>query len=161
MSKQSNEMYAPASPFSRPIPAGSHALSGMYRQVGLETSVSGSSPHNLVRMLLDGFFDALAQAKGALKDGDIAKKGSALNRAVRIVEEGLKASLDLSNGGELAGNLHAVYGYVALRLTHANLKNDLQAIDECVNLMTPIREAWLAIRSDVANQQATSKEVMA
>lgn len=161
MPKPRSEMYAPASPFSRPIPAaGSRALSGVYRQVGVETSVSGATPYELVKLLLDGYFDAIAQAKGALQGGDIALKGRALTRAIRIVEEGLKASLDTSMGGEMAQNLSLLYSYIGVRLTHANLKNDVAAIDECAQLMTPIRDAWQGIASQ-ANTAPIHKEVVA
>lgn len=154
-------MYAPASPFSRPIPsAGSRSLSGVYRQVGVETSVSGATPHELVKLLLNGYFDALAEAKGALAAGSIEIKGRALSRAIRIVEEGLKCSLDTTMGGEVAQNLNMLYSYISLRLTHANLKNDVAAIDECVQLMTPIREAWQGIASQ-ANTAQIHKEVVA
>lgn len=159
MPKPRSEMYAPASPFSRPIPAGAR-LSGVYRQVGIETSVSGATPYDLVKLLLNGYFDALVEAKSAMASGDIALKGRALGRATRIVEEGLKASLDTSMGGEVAQNLHMLYGYISVRLTHANLKNDAAAIDECVQLMTPIREAWQGIASQ-ASTAPIHKEVVA
>ena len=35
-------------------------MTGMYRQVGVETSVNTASPHQLIKLLLDGFFEALA-----------------------------------------------------------------------------------------------------
>ena len=35
--------------------------------------------------------------------------------------------------------------YVTRRLTHANLHNDMQALDECARLMQPLREAWASI----------------
>lgn len=161
MPKQSTEMYAPASPFSRPIPAGSRALSGMYRQVGVETSVSGATPYDLVKLLLNGYFDALAEARGAMRDKDIALKGRALSRAIRIVEEGLKASLNTSAGGELASNLNDLYAYLSVRLTHANLKNDEAALDECAQLLTPIRDAWIAIGPQAAAPDGLNKEVLA
>jgi flagellar protein FliS len=34
---------------------------------------------------------------------------------------------------------------VSLRLTQANLNNDVAALDECVKLLEPVRSAWLAI----------------
>jgi len=138
-------MYAPASPFSRPIPAGNRSMSGLYRQVGVETSISGASPHQLVKLLLDGFFDALAEGRGGMRNKDLGAKAQALSRAVRIVDEGLKASLDLTAGGEIAQNLHSLYSYVSLRLTQANLRNDEAILDECQQLMEPIREAWINI----------------
>ena len=68
--------------------------------------------------------DALAQARGALRSGQVEVKSRALGRAARIVDEGLRAALDLRDGGALAADLHALYGYLTMRLTPANLRND-------------------------------------
>jgi flagellar protein FliS len=158
---QSTQMYAPASPFSRPIPAGAQALSGMYRQVGLETSVTGASSHHLVTLLYDGFLDALTEARGAMLAKDVAAKGAAISRAIRIVDEGLKACLDVNAGGELALNLRDLYTYISLRLTQANLKNDSAALDECTQLIQTIREAWVAIKPSQAEAVRGGMEVRA
>ena len=95
-------------------------------------------------MLFDGFNAAVGEARIALAEGQIEAKCKALMRALRIVDEGLKAPLDAS-GGALTANLSSLYGYVSLRLTQANLNNDVAALDECVKLMEPVRSAWLAI----------------
>ena len=47
-------------------------------------------------MLFDGFADAIAQARAALQRREIEAKCKAISRAVRIVDEGLKASLDVA-----------------------------------------------------------------
>jgi flagellar protein FliS len=125
------------------------SLANAYRQVGTETGVSGASPHKLIQMLFDGFQEAVAQARGALRSRVIEAKGRAISRALRIVDEGLHAGLNMSAGGELAADLDALYTYVALRLTHANLHNDEAALDECVRLIEPIRSAWAAIGPEV------------
>ncbi|HSC62190.1 MAG TPA: flagellar export chaperone FliS [Caldimonas sp.] len=116
-----------------------------YRRVGVETGVDAATPHQLVAMLFDGFADAVAQARAALQRRDIEAKCKAITRAVRIVDEGLKASLDVRAGGKLGEDLLALYGYIALRLTHANLHNDDAALDECQSLLQPVRSAWAAI----------------
>lgn len=126
----------------------SKACAGAYRQVGVVTGVGKASPHQLVLMLFDGFDEALAQALGALRDGPVETKCRAIGRAARIVDEGLKASLDLQRGGRLAANLHELYAYVSLRLLQANLQNDAAALDECRLLMQPVREAWASIDPD-------------
>jgi flagellar protein FliS len=133
-------MFAPA-----PSSPRATASAGAYRTVGVETGVAGASAHQLVTMLFDGYNDAIAQARSALAARNVEAKCKAISRAVRIVDEGLKASLDPA-GGELSANLGALYGYVALRLTEANLKNDLAALEECSQLMAPVRSAWVAIR---------------
>ena len=116
----------------------------LYAKVGLETDVQAASPHRLVAMLFDGVFDAMAQATQAIQAGNIELKGRSLTRAVRILDEGLRAGLDLS-AGQLATDLRELYGYVCMRLTHANLHSDLAAIDECQRLLGPVREAWAGI----------------
>lgn len=119
--------------------------SNLYQQVGLETQLSGATPHALVAMLFDGWMEAVAQARGAIRNRDLVQKGQAIGRAVRIIDEGLRAGLDLRAGGTLARDLHDLYGYLTMRLTVANLRNDEAALDECQRLMRPLQEAWAAI----------------
>ena len=127
----------------------SRQLASTYARVGVETSVATASPHKLVTLLFDGFADALVLARAGLRDGNIEQKCLALNRATRIIDEGLKAGLNLREGGPLADNLQALYSYVSMRLVYANLHNDLAALEECQRLIEPLREAWAAIRPQV------------
>ena len=120
-------------------------FAGAYQQVGVQTMVSNASPHQLVTMLFDGFFAAIARGRGAMRSGDVRTKGEALVHAVRIIDEGLKAGLNLNAGGKLANDLSDLYAYICLRLTQANLRNDEAALDECLALMGPLRDAWNAI----------------
>ena len=126
------------------------SMSGMYHKVQTDTGVETASPHRLVAMLFEGFFDACSQARGHSKSGNVEQKCRSLGRAARIVDEGLKAPLDLQGGGELAKDLRDLYAYVTVRLTHANLRNDEAAIDECQQLLRPIQSAWNQIGAQVA-----------
>ena len=122
-----------------------HSVSGMYQKMQIDTGVQAASRHRLVGMLFEGLLDACAQARGHLEAGQIEAKCKALQRAARIVDEGLKARLDLQGGGKLAMDLRDLYAYVGVRLTHANLHNDAAAIDECQRLVRPIQQAWNSI----------------
>ena len=133
-----------SAPNAQPIPR-SQQFAGAYRQVGVQTMVASASPHGLVSLLFDGFMAAVHRAKGALRKQDVETKGLAIGQAVRIVDEGLKSALDLKDGGKLATDLSDLYSYVCMRLTQANLRNDEAALDECVALLTPLRDAWAAI----------------
>jgi flagellar protein FliS len=123
----------------------SQRQAGVYQQVHVSSGVMGASPHGLIGMLFDGLLGALAEARGAIRSRNVAAKGKAIGRAVRIVDEGLSAALDLEQGGALAADLRALYSYVALRLTQANLHNDEAALEECVRLIEPLRSGWAAI----------------
>jgi flagellar secretion chaperone FliS len=135
--------HAQVSPFGRPM-----AQAQAYRITGVETGVAVASPHRLIAMLFDGFVDAVASARGAIRSGNLEGKCRAIGRAVRIVDEGLKSSLDVK-GGELATDLRALYEYITMRLTQANLRSDEGPLDECLRLIQPLREAWDSIAAQV------------
>jgi flagellar protein FliS len=116
-----------------------------YAKVGLETGVAAASPHKLIIMLYDGAMVALLGAINNMKSNNVAAKGAAISKAITIIDNGLRASLDKSAGGEIAANLDALYDYMSRRLLHANIKNDLAAIEEVHGLMSDLREAWVAI----------------
>lgn len=126
-------------------PRAMHTLANAYQQIGLETATAGATPHKLIALLFDGFQDAVARARGAMQARQIEAKGRAIGHAARIVEEGLKAGLNLKDGGKIAADLDALYAYIGMRLTYANLHNDEAALDECARLIEPVRSAWAEI----------------
>ncbi len=75
---------------------------------------------------------------------------------IDIILNGLRASLNLEEGGNLAQNLYALYDYMARRLLHANLNNDSAALDEVLNLLSEIHGAWVSIGDEVAAESRAS-----
>jgi flagellar secretion chaperone FliS len=128
----------------------SQRQAGAYKQVGTTTGVGAASPHGLITMLFDALIGAIAEARGAMRSGNVAVKGKAISRALLILDEGLSAALNLKEGGALASDLSALYGYISLRLTHANLRSDEAALDECTGLIEPVRSGWAGIASQMA-----------
>lgn len=133
-------------------PIGSRSASA-YKAVGVETSVGRASPHDLVTMLFDGLLTALGSARSAMERGDIKSKCKQIMIAVRILEEGLKSSLNLQQGGTLAVTLDDLYGYCVLRLTQANARNDAAALAEVIALVEPVASGWKEIGAVAAEPQ--------
>ena len=131
-----------------------------YANVGLETGIASASPHKLIIMLYDGALASLLSAKANLAAGNIAVKGTAISKAITIIDNGLRASLDKEAGGEIAANLDALYDYMSRRLLHANIRNDVPAIDEVHRLLADLREAWVAIGDKVEQAAATAASAM-
>lgn len=100
-----------------------------------------ADPHKLVAMLLDGAVERLSQARGAIERGLTAHKGERIGKAISIIE-GLRATLDMEQGGDIASNLGALYQYMQQRLLTANLHNDTAAIDEVLRLLREIKSGW-------------------
>jgi flagellar protein FliS len=113
-----------------------------YGNSGLEYKVDTATPHQLICLLFDGAAKALLIAKVAMADKRIAEKGQSISKAISIIEEGLRISLDKSVGGELAENLDAIYEYMSRRLLEANLYNDQSILDEVYNLLLQLKNAW-------------------
>lgn len=126
-----------------------------YANVGLESSITTADPHQLILMLYQGAILSIATAKQHMLRKEIAAKGAAISKAISIIDEGLKGSLNMDVGGELAQNLAGLYDYMSQRLLLANLKNDPAALDEVSRLLGELKSAWEAIRP-AARQQASS-----
>jgi flagellar protein FliS len=106
--------------------------------------VEAASPHRLIELMMEGALDRIAQAQGALQRGEVASKGENVSKAINLIE-GLRASLDHSHNAPIAGNLDALYEYMARRLLEANLRNDVAVFAEVAGLLRGIYEAWHAI----------------
>lgn len=120
-----------------------------YSQVGVETSIAGASPHKLISMLFDGAILAITHARAYMRQDNIAAKGESISKAIAIIDDGLKISLDEEAGGELAKNLKALYEYMSHRLLMSNIRNDVEGLDEVARLLGELKEAW-----DKIGQQA-------
>lgn len=115
-----------------------------YSSVKVHSGVEEASPHRLIQMLFEGALERIAQAKGAMLQNQIARKGEFIGKAVNIVG-GLQGSLNDKEGGNLAANLDGVYDYVIRRLTQANFENNPDYLDECSRLLHEIKAGWDAI----------------
>lgn len=115
-----------------------------YQKISAQAQTSEASPHRLVQMLMEGGLDRVAQAKGALERRDIAGKGIAIGKAIGIVG-GLREGLDRDNMTPELERLDSLYVYIGRRLSDANLKNDIAALDEVSDLLTTVKEGWDAV----------------
>ncbi|MEP7205424.1 MAG: flagellar export chaperone FliS [Casimicrobiaceae bacterium] len=132
-----------------------------YAQIGLETGVAAGSPHRLILMLYDGAMKCITNAAAHLAAGRIAAKGSAVSKAIAIIDEGLKGNLDLSQGGHIATQLGELYDYMSRRLLSANLRNDPAGFSEVQALLAELREAWAGIETPAHLQRAPNAAVHA
>jgi flagellar secretion chaperone FliS len=134
--------------------------SAIYQDTSARGSVEGADRHQLTGMLYDGVIDRISQARGAMRRGDVPAKGTHFGRAQAILGE-LRGSLDHKAGGKLAVRLDALYDYVSRRLLQAQLNNDERALDEALNLLTPIRDAWRQIRDTFLASQGNAASAAA
>lgn len=126
--------------------AAMHNPRAAYAKAGIETGVETADPHKLILMLFEGALLAVASASLHMQRNagaeDLARKGEAISKAINIITNGLKASLDLTAGGDLAGRLAALYDYMSARLLYANLHDQPAVLDEVSHLLAELKGAW-------------------
>ena len=122
-----------------------HNPKAAYHKVGIVTGIDSADPHKLVLMLFEGAMLAVSGASLHMQRNEIAKKGESVSKAINIIANGLKASLDTQAGGELAERLAALYDYMCARLLHANLNNQPAVRDEVSHLLAELKGAWAQI----------------
>ncbi|MDH5395109.1 MAG: flagellar export chaperone FliS [Gammaproteobacteria bacterium] len=128
-----------------------HKAVQQYNRVGVSSSVEAASPHRLIEMLMNGALEKIAFAKGFMERGNISEKGGHISWAISIVD-GLRASLDLKAGGEIAQSLDDLYDYMTRRLARANIENNPDILDEVASLMSSVKSAWEQIPQHIEGQ---------
>jgi flagellar protein FliS len=126
---------------------------GQYQSVGNYAAVSAADKLRLVQLMMQGAQDRIARAKGHLMRGEISGKGEQIGRAIQLID-GLRASLDRTEGADIAANLDRLYDYMMRRLLQANLQDDAAGLDEVSSLLGEVKGAW----EDVVRQ---SQDVLA
>lgn len=127
----------------------SNSPASAYAKVGIETAVLNNNPHELILLLFQGARAAIVEAREHINNKNVAGKGSRISKAIDIIQNGLRASLDLKAGGELAERLSALYEYMCRRLIQANIQNNVDIIDEVLRLLDEIGGAW----AEIGNRQ--------
>jgi flagellar protein FliS len=117
-----------------------------YGQMAVNTRATTADPHGLIELLFDAIDEQLAAALGALDAGDAERRAKAVNKAVLLLQEGLRGGLDLEKGGELAQRLDALYEYCAARLAEAHAKRDRQGLEEVRQHLRTVADGWKQIR---------------
>src|SRR3569832_1146925 len=115
-----------------------------YNQVRTHAQIEGASPHRLIQMLMEGALDKIRIAKGFMERRKIPEKVQHINWALSILD-GLRYSLDMEKGVDIAQNLDSLYDYMQRRLVVANMDNDPAILDEVVGLLIEIKSAWDAL----------------
>ena len=126
----------------------SPAAARSYQQIGITSEVEAATPHRLIQLMMERVLTKIAMARSHMEREAIAEKGAHISSAIGIIS-GLQASLNHEPGGQVAENFDALYDYMMIRLTEANLRNDPGLLDEVAGLMSELKEAWDAIADEV------------
>lgn len=122
----------------------------------MESEIATSSPNETVLKLYDGSINFLKSALIKMDEEDgMPGKAKLVEKTVNIVDY-LQSCLDKEKGGVIAKNLDALYDYMMVSLTEANIKNDKPKIKEIMGLLQELREGWSGImKKPTTNNEST------
>ena len=106
----------------------------------------GDRTDGLILLGLEGIVEYMRRIRMAIERRDAAAKKSAMERAQQIVQH-LLVNLDEDLPTEQLLRLDSLYRYLLLKLAHANLFNEAQAILACRPIVDDLRGLWMVILS--------------
>ncbi|MBF0101636.1 MAG: flagellar export chaperone FliS [Desulfobacterales bacterium] len=95
----------------------------------------------ILLLLLNGAQKFLNFARRGIKENKPNIRGENISKIIAIFTE-LDCALDKKIGGEMADNLSDLYRYMVMRLTEANVKNDISKVDEVEKLLKELKEGF-------------------
>ncbi len=122
---------------------------GHYSTVNAYGAAEADNGLELILSMMRGAHDRIATARGHMERREKQHKGEQLGKAIALID-GLRASLNIEAGGEIAGNLDALYDYMNRRLVEANALDDPAVLDEVSALLAEIRDAWEQVMAQTA-----------
>lgn len=128
-----------------------------YKKTNLEAELSVADPHRVIQMMYEGLIERLSQAKGAIMRHDYEYKADRISKAVGIIN-GLQSALDNRSNPELGQRMFALYDYMKELLNKASVSLDTAPIDEVINLILPIKQAWDQIPQDI--KEKTNQQIL-
>ena len=129
-------------------------MAGYAQNQYLKTQVTTVDGVKLIVLLYEGAIKFLSSAQEGIREKDVTKRHNNIYRVLDIIAE-LRNSLNFSQGGEVATSLDALYLFMEGHLMTANIQNDAQKIQDVVNMLSSLKEAWETIASKPEVRKAT------
>lgn len=97
--------------------------------------------HQVIALLLDGALERVAQAKKAIAEKNDEDKEILMGK-IKAIINGLRNSLNMEEGGEIALNLDSLYEYMVNRIEGASTIEEYSVVTEVGKLLTEVKEGW-------------------
>lgn len=107
-----------------------------------------ASPAELTLMLYDGAIKFVNIAIAAVEKKDIEKAHKNIMKAENIIRE---FQATLNHKYPVAKDFDAVYSYLIQRLREANMKKDLEILEEVLKHLRTMRDTWKEVMAKTAN----------
>ena len=105
------------------------------------TQIQTATPGQLILLLYEGGIKFCKLAKLSIEEKNIMNANNYIIKIQDIVSE-LMSSLDMKSGIDIANNLYSLYDYMLSRLIDANIKKEVEPVEEVQKLLEELRDSW-------------------
>ncbi len=122
-----------------------------------KSSIETASREQILIMLYDGAIQFLNKARVAIENRDHEASHNNLIGAQNIIQEFIN-SMDREVAPQLAENLISLYEYFIRRLVQANMKKQIEPIDEVLKYLKSLKATWeqaIILSQKEAQEQAS------
>jgi flagellar protein FliS len=120
-----------------------------------EGSLAGGNPLQLVIALYEATIESIRQARLCLAMNDIWGRGTAVNKAIKLLTE-LLVSLDHQRGGDISANLKRLYSYIQCRVIDAHTQKREEPLLEAERLLKTLLEGWYGAAASITREWSSS-----
>ncbi|TVZ38574.1 flagellar protein FliS [Alteromonadaceae bacterium 2753L.S.0a.02] len=110
----------------------------------MEKNANEMTAHQVISLLLTGALERVSQAKACVRDGNEQDKIVLMKKIIGIIN-GLRQSLNMDAGGDIAVNLDKLYSYMTERLQGCKETEEMLVLSEVGKLIKNVQEGWEAI----------------
>jgi flagellar protein FliS len=114
-----------------------------YASIDVHGGVTDSDPIELVVLVYERALDHLKLGKAALEQGEYGI--DFFTKANDLIQKGLLACIDYSQGEDIAQNLAAIYEWTLREIIKGRVEKSPEKIQEVIDILTPLYEGWLAL----------------
>lgn len=125
-----------------------HALRA-YQAVDTGSRCATADKRELVVMMYDAAIDAIRLARLHAERGEKRAASAKVSHAMSVIN-GLRETLDLAKGGQVAEHLDDFYRFILSNLVKSAGASRPDVLPECEDLLGQVREAWTAISPGTA-----------
>lgn len=105
----------------------------------MNTQIQTSSPGELTLMLYNGCIRFIKLALNCMERHDYEGKHNNFIKAQNVIDE-LQSTLNMDY--ELSHQLNSLYLFMREKLLEANVKQNRTAAEDCLRLLTELRDTW-------------------
>ncbi len=99
------------------------------------------SSHHIISLLMEGALERIDQAVEASKNKHLDDLLVLTDKLIAIIN-GLRNSLNMKVGGDIAVNLEGLYHYMVERITESTEKTIVASLEEVYSLLSEVKKGW-------------------